>query len=76
MLLDRIWDPYFQVAGGATLIENRSAHLEGAEGDFDPPVLLLVATASRRSVGQAEEARAGPEAMLETHPRPQGHVAT
>lgn len=59
------------------MIEDRSAHLEGAEGDFDPPVLLLVATAaSRRPVGQAEEARAGPKAMLETHPRPQGHVAT
>lgn len=61
------------------MIEDRAAHLEGAEGNFDPPVLLLVATATtsrRRSVGQAEEARAGPEAMLETHPRPQGHVAT
>jgi hypothetical protein len=63
---------YFQVAGGASLIENRTAHLEGAEGNFDPPVLLGMT----RPVWQPEETRSGTETMLETYPRPQSDIAT
>ena len=63
---------YLQVARRASVVDS-ATHLEGAEGDFDP---VLVARRCARPVGQPEEARAGPEAMLEAHPRPQGHVAT